>query len=241
MAGMTLQRPVAQRAGASFDVGSSEGELALTPVQCWFFEQRFARPDHFNQSVVLELQRELSPEALEAALRDIMTAHPALRLRFEERNGSVLQRYSATADGPLLEHTPLADDGAFADALLQLADRAQQSLSLADGPLLRALLIESASGALARAVKIDGRVDDIFTLQDRVVFELTEGLSLSLGGSEIEAIERTETASIAAYEAYARGMDLLFTPYNFLDLTPYGRQEDWEDSPPGWPQKPTYG
>jgi hypothetical protein len=23
--------------------------------------------------------------------------------------------------------------------------------------------------------------------------------------------------------------------------TPYGRQEDFEDSPPGWPQKPTYG
>ncbi len=27
----------------------------------------------------------------------------------------------------------------------------------------------------------------------------------------------------------------------FLDLTPYGRQEDWEDSPAGWPQTPTYG
>ncbi len=28
---------------------------------------------------------------------------------------------------------------------------------------------------------------------------------------------------------------------HMLDLTPYGRQEDWEDSPPGWPQSPTYG
>lgn len=26
-----------------------------------------------------------------------------------------------------------------------------------------------------------------------------------------------------------------------LDLTPYGRQEDWEDSPDGWPQSPTHG
>jgi predicted dithiol-disulfide oxidoreductase (DUF899 family) len=26
-----------------------------------------------------------------------------------------------------------------------------------------------------------------------------------------------------------------------LDMTPYGRQEDWEDSPAGWPQSPTYG
>jgi predicted dithiol-disulfide oxidoreductase (DUF899 family) len=26
-----------------------------------------------------------------------------------------------------------------------------------------------------------------------------------------------------------------------LDMTPYGRQEDWEDSPMGWPQSTTYG
>ncbi|HKU94381.1 MAG TPA: DUF899 domain-containing protein [Vineibacter sp.] len=26
-----------------------------------------------------------------------------------------------------------------------------------------------------------------------------------------------------------------------LDMTPYGRQEDWEDSPGGWPQSPTHG
>lgn len=43
------------------------------------------------------------------------------------------------------------------------------------------------------------------------------------------------------YSAYARGLDFMFPPVNFLDLTPYGRQEDWEDSPEGWPQHPTYG
>jgi hypothetical protein len=26
--------------------------------------------------------------------------------------------------------------------------------------------------------------------------------------------------------------------HNILDLTPYGRQEGWEDSPPGWPRRP---
>lgn len=44
-----------------------------------------------------------------------------------------------------------------------------------------------------------------------------------------------------AYSAFQRGLDQLFMPFNFLDLTPYGRQEDWEDSPEGWPQRPTYG
>lgn len=42
------------------------------------------------------------------------------------------------------------------------------------------------------------------------------------------------------YSNYARGGDVLIGTYNYLDLTPYGRQEDWEDSPAGWPQTPTH-
>jgi predicted dithiol-disulfide oxidoreductase (DUF899 family) len=40
---------------------------------------------------------------------------------------------------------------------------------------------------------------------------------------------------------YARGVEDLSDSYRLLDMTPYGRQEDFEDSPAGWPQKPTYG
>lgn len=43
------------------------------------------------------------------------------------------------------------------------------------------------------------------------------------------------------YSTFARGVEGLSNAYSLLDVTPYGRQEDWEDSPSGWPQKPTYG
>ena len=43
------------------------------------------------------------------------------------------------------------------------------------------------------------------------------------------------------YSTYARGTESLTDAYSLLDTTPYGRQEDFEDSPRGWPQKPTYG
>lgn len=42
------------------------------------------------------------------------------------------------------------------------------------------------------------------------------------------------------YSAYTRGLESVATHYNYLDLTPYGRQEEWENSPEGWPQKPAY-
>jgi predicted dithiol-disulfide oxidoreductase (DUF899 family) len=52
---------------------------------------------------------------------------------------------------------------------------------------------------------------------------------------------REEDDVYVTYSTTARGLDRLMFSHNILDLTPYGRQEDWEDSPPGWPQHPTYG
>jgi predicted dithiol-disulfide oxidoreductase (DUF899 family) len=43
------------------------------------------------------------------------------------------------------------------------------------------------------------------------------------------------------YSTYARGVESLTDAYRLLDRTPYGRQEDFEDSPKGWPQRTTYG
>ena len=43
------------------------------------------------------------------------------------------------------------------------------------------------------------------------------------------------------YSTTARGVDRLLFVNNILDLCPWGRQEEWEDSPAGWPQEPTYG
>jgi predicted dithiol-disulfide oxidoreductase (DUF899 family) len=43
------------------------------------------------------------------------------------------------------------------------------------------------------------------------------------------------------YSAYARGTEALTDARALLDMTPYGRQRDFEDSPEGWPQKATYG
>jgi predicted dithiol-disulfide oxidoreductase (DUF899 family) len=43
------------------------------------------------------------------------------------------------------------------------------------------------------------------------------------------------------YSVYARGTETLPDARNLLDTTPYGRQQDFEDSPSGSPQRPTYG
>jgi non-specific serine/threonine protein kinase len=67
-------------------------------------------------------------------------------------------------------------------------------------------LVEVLKGTLLRTVKIDGRVDEIFELQDRIVFDLSRSLNVKLGKAEAEAIERDETSSVEAFEAYSRGV-----------------------------------
>jgi predicted dithiol-disulfide oxidoreductase (DUF899 family) len=42
------------------------------------------------------------------------------------------------------------------------------------------------------------------------------------------------------YFTTARGVEALGSVWTFLDLTPLGRQEEWEDSPAGYPQTKPY-
>jgi predicted dithiol-disulfide oxidoreductase (DUF899 family) len=59
----------------------------------------------------------------------------------------------------------------------------------------------------------------------------TFGLSVFL--RDDETVYRT-------YFTAGRGVETLGPAWTFLDLTPLGRQEDWEDSPAGWPQTKPY-
>ena len=76
------------------------------------------------------------------------------------------------------------------------------------GTMIRitANFVEVATGELRGTVKVDGKIDDIFALQDKIVYELSQGLNVALQGSEVAGIEKRETLSVEAYEAYSRGM-----------------------------------
>jgi TolB-like protein/Flp pilus assembly protein TadD/predicted Ser/Thr protein kinase len=76
------------------------------------------------------------------------------------------------------------------------------------GPRIRITVqvTEVLTASLVKTLKIDGSVDDIFALQDRIVFELSRSLDLRVGRPEAEAIEQDETKSVEAFEAYSRGL-----------------------------------
>ena len=70
------------------------------------------------------------------------------------------------------------------------------------------------------------------------------GGGLESGGGEahgLSMIFKSGREVFHTYSTYARGVEHLVDVNSLLEATPFGRQQDWEDSPKGWPQMLTYG
>src|SRR6202158_6318021 len=61
-----------------------------------------------------------------------------------------------------------------------------------------------------------------------------------VGRMHIVCYLRLGSKVFETYWTTARGVEVRDNNYHLLDLTVYGRQEKWEDSPSGWPQQCTY-
>ena len=70
---------------------------------------------------------------------------------------------------------------------------------------ITAEFVEVETGRLLKTVKLDGRIDEIFDLQDTIVYELSQDLHVPLSESAIGEIEKRETESLKAYEAFSHG------------------------------------
>jgi predicted dithiol-disulfide oxidoreductase (DUF899 family) len=55
------------------------------------------------------------------------------------------------------------------------------------------------------------------------------------------AFVREDDRIYRTYFIDARGDEQMGNTWNYLDITAFGRQEEWEDSPEGWPQTAPYG
>ncbi len=60
------------------------------------------------------------------------------------------------------------------------------------------------------------------------------------GGFQVNVFLRVGDTVYRTYNTQGRGTEQLSHSFALIDLLPYGRQEEWQDSPDGWPQSPTY-
>ncbi|MCP1749196.1 non-ribosomal peptide synthetase [Bradyrhizobium japonicum] len=127
-------------------VGSSQQELATalavappTPIQAWLLGYPQPEINHWNQSLLIPLDGEVDRGRLQTALNALVDRHDALRLRVRGRE----QDWQISAAAPGIQ-VPLETVDVAREDMEARLHAAQRGLDLADGPIIRAILVSGA-------------------------------------------------------------------------------------------------
>uniref|UniRef100_UPI003568C4D6 tetratricopeptide repeat protein n=1 Tax=Desulfosarcina sp. TaxID=2027861 RepID=UPI003568C4D6 len=74
---------------------------------------------------------------------------------------------------------------------------------------INAQLIDATTGHHLWAERYDGNLGDIFALQDRFTQKIVSALAVKLTGDDQSLLDRKDTASVAAYDAYLQGWEFM--------------------------------
>nr|WP_314532434.1 non-ribosomal peptide synthetase [uncultured Pseudomonas sp.] len=124
------------------DQGPVQGETPLLPFQQLFFDMDLPDRHHWNQSLLLTPRETLLAQPLDVALQALIQHHDVLRLSFSQQAEGWTARHDAQP-ATLLWQASVQD----AAELQALCERAQRSLDLQQGALLRAVLADMADGS----------------------------------------------------------------------------------------------
>ncbi|MCI0655910.1 MAG: condensation domain-containing protein, partial [Acidobacteria bacterium] len=188
---------IAELAEAAVSAGPSQaeqgavvGEVPLTPIQHWFFEQRFPNRNHFNQAVTFKVKSEIDPGRLRRVVDKLLEHHDALRMRFVEEAGGWRQYNLEREDRRVFSEIDLSESGdAWGSGLEQAARQVQESLDLSEGPLMRVVLYQHGQQQRLQVVIHHLVVDGVSW---RVLLEdLQRGYEQLARGEEIEFPAKT--------------------------------------------------
>ncbi|MFC4546944.1 non-ribosomal peptide synthetase [Paenactinomyces guangxiensis] len=127
--------------------GIITGEVVLTPIQQWFFEQKMSQSHHWNQAVMLHSRENWDHKAVQQAFQKLVEHHDVLRMVYSRQKQPLVQQIRGVGE----EHFTLQvfDFTREADVRAQMereANKLQRSICLEQGPLVRLALFLTGEG-----------------------------------------------------------------------------------------------
>jgi amino acid adenylation domain-containing protein/non-ribosomal peptide synthase protein (TIGR01720 family) len=117
-----------------------EGKIPLSPVQQYFFETIEAQNrHHYNQSVLLCSNTQLSEDGIRAVLNKLILHHDALRMVFEETPDGWMQYNRGAEQTCSFELIKVISEQHFTEH----CERIQSTINLQHGPLFRVILFRN--------------------------------------------------------------------------------------------------
>ncbi|MCU7493270.1 MAG: amino acid adenylation domain-containing protein [Ignavibacteria bacterium] len=117
--------------------GIVSGQIPLSPVQHWFFEQSLYNIHHYNQSLLFEVEHTLDITLLETVLKEILIHHDALRICFN-KNEETWEQFNRGIDkiAPLIRVDLSAQpEEELPRQIEKLSSEFQASLDISSEPL----------------------------------------------------------------------------------------------------------
>ncbi|HET8888390.1 MAG TPA: condensation domain-containing protein [Candidatus Angelobacter sp.] len=126
------------------DQGAITGPVPLTPIQAAFFEWNLAKPEHFNQAVLLDLTPGADSRHLENAVLALLQQHDVLRMRFTRGDQGWEQAVELESPREIYQRRDLSN----------LQEREQKAALESDANVVHASL-DLQGGLLIKAVEYD--------------------------------------------------------------------------------------
>ncbi|NJL63582.1 MAG: amino acid adenylation domain-containing protein [Methylacidiphilales bacterium] len=123
------------------------GEIPLTPIQHWFFEENLIEPHHWNQAVFLEVTQPLNFEWLQQAWQELITHHEMLRSRFvQTADGWKQEIGEGNENVTYVDLSGVTNKEITSNAIASIANQLQASFDLSQPPLLRVAYFKLGNG-----------------------------------------------------------------------------------------------
>ncbi len=208
---------------------SIDGEVSLSPIQRWYFEQHFAEPSHWNMAVMLDSECTIDVSTVDGAVDALVEQHDALRARFTEVDGGWSQYIEPAAISSRVSVVDIkGKTGEELDDTIGAAFlAAQRSLDIEAGEIFRVLLLDAGGLGTSHLLWVvhhlilDG-VSWRILLQDfdQAYRQLLRGQVVALSGRTASIRDFSE-----AREHYAKSSGIV------TDLRYWSNADTWSAAP----------
>jgi surfactin family lipopeptide synthetase A len=184
--------PYIEKTHRQADQGIVQGEVPLTPIQEEFFARHSNHRHHFNLAVMLYREEGFNESIVRKAITKLVEHHDALRMIYPTIGGNVHQINRGMEEELFsLEIINIEDVNNLESRVEIEAQRIQESIDLAAGPLVKTGLFNTPKGSYLLIVihhlVVDGVSWRIF-LED-----FTAAYQQAVRGEEIQLPEKTDS------------------------------------------------
>lgn len=130
------------------DIEPGQGEIPLSPIQRWFFDQGFEDSNFYNHALLLKCKIPLDPNILKTTTKILTDFHDSLRIKFRQKNGEWIQYYGEKVSDPPFVNVDLSEIPQKAK-LVEMRKKIKNinnSLDLSKGPVFKIIFFKMGEG-----------------------------------------------------------------------------------------------